>query len=116
MKIAFQADADFNVKILKGLRRIAPEIDFQSAENANLQGKDDRSVLEIAAEQNRVVVSHDRKTMPVHFGEFLIDNPCPGVVILSKRVSIGDAINRLIALWVDFDSERLANSILTIDK
>ncbi|MBP9664192.1 MAG: DUF5615 family PIN-like protein [Pyrinomonadaceae bacterium] len=116
MKVAFQADADFNGNILKGIRRIAPEIDFKSADETGFQGMDDLTVLRIAAEQDRVLVSHDRKTMPIHFGEFLIDNNCPGVIIVSKKLSIGDAIHRLIALWRDLDPDRLANSIQIIDK
>jgi len=34
MRVAFQADADLDARILRGLRRIAPEIDFRIAADA----------------------------------------------------------------------------------
>jgi predicted nuclease of predicted toxin-antitoxin system len=42
-----------------------------SANEANLEGLSDPEVLALAAELNRILVTHDRQTMPRHFGEFL---------------------------------------------
>jgi len=46
-------------------------MDFLSANEANLEGVPDADVLAIAAEQDRLV-THDRQTMPRHFGAFLM--------------------------------------------
>lgn len=59
MKIRFQADADFNQIIVKATLRLEPSIDFQTAHAAGLVGQDDPDVLKLAAEQGRVLVSHD---------------------------------------------------------
>jgi hypothetical protein len=45
MKIRFQADADFNHRVVKGARRREPALDFQSASDAGLIGLDDPEVL-----------------------------------------------------------------------
>jgi hypothetical protein len=50
MRPRFQADADFNQKIVVGLRRGKPSIDFQSAEAGGIIGVPDRVVFDIAAE------------------------------------------------------------------
>lgn len=71
MKIRFQADADFNMEIVDGLTRKAPEIDFQTADEASFSGSNDLEVLRTASMENRILVSHDRKTMPKHFGDFI---------------------------------------------
>lgn len=67
MKIQFQADADFNVEVVLGLLRREPGIDFQTAAEANLRGVPDPEVLALAAQEQRILVTHDRRTMPRHF-------------------------------------------------
>jgi hypothetical protein len=37
MRVKFQADADVDGRILRGLRRAAPEIDIRTAAEAGLQ-------------------------------------------------------------------------------
>jgi predicted nuclease of predicted toxin-antitoxin system len=64
--IRFLADADLNHGIVRGCRRLEPAIDFLSANEAGLAGVPDPEVLAIAAEQDRILVSHDRKTMRRH--------------------------------------------------
>lgn len=82
--IRFQADADLKQSIVSGVLRRQPNLDFQSANAVRLEGKKDREVLTIAAKEGRVLVTHDRKTMPVEFGEFVLSQTSSGVVILSN--------------------------------
>ena len=70
MPVRFQADADLDGRILRGLRRAAPEIDIRTADDANLAGLEDPEVLRIAADSGRILVSQDRRTMPGHFARF----------------------------------------------
>lgn len=79
MKIRFQADADLNQIVVKATLRLEPTIDFQTAQAAGLAGLDDSDVLRLVAEQGRLLVSHDRKTMPGHFGNFIESENSPGV-------------------------------------
>jgi len=67
MRVKFQADADLDGRILRGLRRAAPEIDIRTAAEAGLTGPKDPEVLRIAADSGRILVSQDRRTMPAHF-------------------------------------------------
>jgi len=64
MKVRFQADADLNQILLKATLRREPSIDFQTAYAAGLVSLNDKEILAKAAEQGRVLVTHDRKTMP----------------------------------------------------
>lgn len=80
----FQADADFNQKIVLGLRRREPAVDFHDAHEGGVIGAPDLEVLRIAAESGRVLVSHDRKTMPAHFARFLESRSSPGVIIVAQ--------------------------------
>jgi len=109
MSPRFQADADFNQKIVQGLRRLEPAIDFKSAKEGDVIGRPDREVLAIAAREGRVLVSHDRKTMPSHFAHFSKDQTSPGLVILSQDLEIGRAIEDLLLVWAAMSADECEN-------
>jgi hypothetical protein len=50
--------------IIAGLRRREPTIDFRTADDVGLAGLNDATVLAIAADEGRLLVSHDVSTMP----------------------------------------------------
>lgn len=66
MSLSFLADADLNRVIVTGVRRLEPAVDFLTANEAGTEGRGDPDVLEFAARQGRILVSHDTSTMPVH--------------------------------------------------
>jgi hypothetical protein len=77
MTLRFQADADLNQIILHAVIRREPMLDFQTAETAGLVGLRDPEVLALAAREGRVLVTHDRKTMPRHFAAFITTETSP---------------------------------------
>ena len=96
MKVLFQADADLNAEIVSGVIRREPSIDFQTSEEGDLSGRPDQEVLALAADQDRVLVTHDRRTMPHHFASFILDHTSPGVFIIGQNVSVRVAIEELL--------------------
>ncbi|RCJ39626.1 hypothetical protein A6770_11065 [Nostoc minutum NIES-26] len=94
--IRFQADADLRQAIITGTIRRQPGIDFQSAYAALLEGKKDPEVLAIAAQDGTVLVTHDRKTMPIEFGKFIMSQNSSGVLVISQKMSVSDAIEALV--------------------
>jgi hypothetical protein len=113
--IRFLADADFNHAIVKGCRRHEPAMDFLSANEAKLQGVPDPDVLALAAEQNRILVTHDRQTMPYHFGEFLVTRgSSPGVFLVSQYAPIADVIDELLLIWAASDADEWRDRIVNI--
>ena len=86
MRIRFQADADLDGRIVRGLRRAAPEIDIRSAAAAGFIGLKDPDVLHISAESGRILVSQDRRTMPAHFARYIVVARSPGGVLLRQAI------------------------------
>jgi hypothetical protein len=86
MRVKFQADADLDGRVLRGLRRAAPEIDIRTAANAALAGLKDPEVLRIAADSGRILVSQDRRTMPAHFARFSAGVQSPGLILLREAI------------------------------
>jgi hypothetical protein len=111
VKIRFQSDADLNEVIVAGVRRREPRIDFQTANDVGLRGLSDFKVLEIAAGDNRILVSHGFKSMPTAFAEFLKDKSSPGVFIVPQSMEFLTAIESLIMIWTASDSSEWSNRI-----
>ena len=100
MSIRFLADADLDYTIGQGVRRREPSIDFKSANDAGLVGVPDSKVLEVAARDGRVLVSHDKRTMPVHFAERIgLGLRSPGVLLALPRATVGEIVESLLMIW-----------------
>lgn len=111
MKIRFQADADLNFPIITGLKRRESAIDFKTAHEAGLAGLDDIEVLKIAAEEERLLVSHDVSTMPENFADFIKRRYSPGVILISQELSYRNAIEGLLRVWNATEAEDWHNVI-----
>lgn len=111
MKLRFQADNDLDQRIVVATKRLDPGVDFQTAPALGLHDIDDPEVLALAAREGRVLVSHDRKTMPDHFGEFIASQTSPGVIIISQKMPVGRAAELLHLLWAASEAEEYANII-----
>ncbi len=85
MRIRFQADADLSEDIVSGVLRREPRVDFQTAGEAAFRGLSDAQALALAARDGRILVSHDLKTMPRHFAEFLQRTRAPACFIVSAK-------------------------------
>jgi hypothetical protein len=111
--IQFQADADLRQAIVTGVIRKEPNLDFRSANEADLEGIKDPEVLALAARDDRVLVTHDRKTMPTEFGQFITSQTSSGVLIISQNLPISEAIDGIILIWEASTAEEWVNQIMT---
>ena len=97
--LRFAADENLDIRIVQGLRGQAPEIDVVSVQDARLRGATDPMVLEWAAAEDRLVLTHDVSTMTafawqrVRRGERM-----PGVVQIPASLPIGHAVDDLVIL------------------
>jgi hypothetical protein len=115
MKIRFQADNDLDEDILRAVKRLEPAIDFQRAPELSLHtGILDPEVLRLCAEENRMLVTHDRHSMPDHFLEFIQQHNSPGVFIISRKLPVGKAAEWLLLYWVASTAEEYQNQIIDI--
>jgi len=101
------ADENFNGDILRGLLRRNPTLDIVRVQDVGLSGADDPSVLQWAADQGRIVVTHDISTLAKHaFDRVAAGQPMPGVFEVRSVAPIGQAIDDLILLAeCSFDGE-----------
>lgn len=111
MNVRYQADADLNQVIVTGVLRREPLIDFQTAFAAGLEGLKDQEVLSVAAQQKRILITHDRKTMPSEFAQFVISGESTGVLIVSRKLLFETVIEELVLIWSASSAEEWVNRI-----
>lgn len=114
MKVRFLADQNLNDDIISGVLRRLPEIDFETAYEADLEQASDAEVLSFAAREGKLLVTHDRKTMPIHFGKLIETQNSAGVLIISQNCEVARAIEELIWVWEASEAEEYINLIRQI--
>jgi hypothetical protein len=93
------ADENFNGDVVRGLLRRNPNLDIVRVQDVGLSGADDPSVLQWAADQGRILVTHDISTLAKHaFDRTVVGQPMPGVFEVSSLAPIGRVIDDLILL------------------
>ena len=61
--IRLLADENFSASIVRGLVRRVPELDMVRVQDVGLTGADDPAVLAWAAQDGRVLLTHDVRTV-----------------------------------------------------
>ena len=113
MKVRFLADADLNRAIVSGVVRREPSLDFMTAQAAGLRGLDDPEVLALAAERQRVLVSHDIGTMPGHFRAYRsAGKQSSGVFLIPQSLDVGSAIDELLLIWMASEASEWADRLV----
>jgi hypothetical protein len=97
--LRFLADEDFDNDIVRGMLRRLPSLDIVRVQDVGLSGAIDLRVLERAAQEGRVVLTHNVSTMTAHaYSRVSADLPMPGVFAVSQLAPIGQVIEDLLLL------------------
>lgn len=64
-----------------------------------LAGLDDESVLRLAAQEGRILVSHDVSTIPPLFARFRQSHRSPGVLLVPQQFPLIQSIDSLELIW-----------------
>jgi predicted nuclease of predicted toxin-antitoxin system len=106
-------DEDVHGDIVNGLRRRQPALDLVRVQDVGLRNTPDPIILEWAAQQGRVVVSVDKKTLAVAAWDRVARGlPMPGVAILRILLTIGQAINELELIALAGNPDDFRNQVI----
>jgi hypothetical protein len=106
------ADENFSHRILRGIRLRAGELDVLVAQNVGLGGRKDAALLECAAERRRIVLTHDRETIPKYaYDRVRALQLMPGVIVVSDTMPIGDAVEALMIYLECGEAEDFENLV-----
>lgn len=92
-------DENFNGDIVRGLLLRQPDLDLVRVQEVGLAGAEDPDVLAWAAQNNRIILTHDRATMPDYaYERASAEQAMCGVFILDDRFPIGRAIEEILLM------------------
>jgi len=93
------ADENFDNDIVRGVLRRNPEVDLVRVQDVGLTGVEDPEVLAWAAQEGRVLLSHDVATITKYAYERVEAGlPMPGVFEVSQIVPIGVVIDDVLLI------------------
>lgn len=96
MSPRFLADENIDPDLVLGLRRRVDDIDIVRVQDVELRTLGDPEILEWAANEDRILVSHDFKTIPRFAGERLTAGLLmPGVILLRSALPLATTIDEL---------------------
>jgi predicted nuclease of predicted toxin-antitoxin system len=98
-RLRFLADENFNNNILRALLRHLPSLDIVRAQDTAIAGADDPALLAWAAEDERVLLTHDVQTIPgFAFDRVRANQLMPGVVAVTTTAHLGEVLDDLLVL------------------
>lgn len=97
--IRFLLDENFNGKIVRGLRARKPDVDMIRVQDTEISGADDPTVLEWAAKEGRILLTHDLDTMTKYANDRIEQGlPLAGVIFVRDTLPIAKVIDDLLTV------------------
>jgi hypothetical protein len=93
------ADENFNGDVVRGLSLRQPDIDLVRVQDVGLAGAQDSAILSWCVANNRILLTHDRATMPLHaYRRLDSGEKMAGIFIIHNRFPVGRAIDEILLL------------------
>jgi predicted nuclease of predicted toxin-antitoxin system len=95
--LKFLADENFDNTIVRGLFRRKPSIDIVRVQDVGLSGEEDPTILAWAAQEDRILLTHDVATITRFAYERIREGlPMPGVIEVSTDAQVGRVIEDIL--------------------
>jgi hypothetical protein len=89
-------DQDLDQDILRGLIRRIPQLDAMTAFEIGMSEASDPELLTWAAQAGRIIITHDRTTMPIHAAELMDEGEnIAGLFVVLRRLPLHQVIDDL---------------------
>ena len=108
----FLADNDLNDAIVLAVLRREPAAEFARLRDLGMATWSDREVLNFAARERWIVVSHDVNTMREAAATRLVTGlPMSGLLLVHQRTPVSAIIESLLLIWAASEAEEWAGQI-----
>jgi hypothetical protein len=106
------SDENFDGDILRGLYRRRPDFDILRVQDVGLSETPDPDILAWGAVEGRILLTHDRETIPFFAYERVRNaQAMPGVFLVSDLMPIGQAIDEILLAVECMDPEECKNFV-----
>ena len=109
------AHHDFKVDILLGLMRRISDLDTATPREVGMEEASDPELLAWAAEAEHIILTHDRKTLPMHAADRMAAGErVAGVIVVPRPWSSEHAIDQLELILLCTDTSDWRNVVCTL--
>ncbi|MBC6453985.1 MAG: hypothetical protein GDA43_12915 [Hormoscilla sp. SP5CHS1] len=67
--------------------------------------------MALAAKQERILVTPDRKTIPTEFARFIVKYRSSGVIVVSEKLAVEIVLEELVLIWSASSAEEWIDRI-----
>ena len=107
------ADENFNNDIVRGVRRKEPNLDVVRVQDLGLAGADDPTVLAWAADNGRILITHDVSTITRYAYDRVRNGmSMPGVFEITRNTPLSVAIKEVVLLAACSRSDEWEGQVL----
>lgn len=97
--LSLLSDENFNGDIVRGLFLRQPNLDLIRVQDVGLREVDDQAIVAWAAINERILLTHDRATMPdFAYNRLVAGEAMAGMFVVNDRMPIRQAIDELLLL------------------
>lgn len=108
-------DENFNGTILRGLIRRLPNLDVVRVQDVGLRNADDPVILEWAANENRILLTHDVATITLYaYDRINRELPMAGVIEVIATAPIGQILEDLELLILCSQPSEYQNRVIFV--
>lgn len=105
-------DQDLDHDILRGLIRRIPQLNVVTAFEIGMSEATDPQLLTWAAQEGRIIVTHDRKTMPTHAADLMAEGEnTAGLFVVPRVLPLHRVLEDLELMIICSEHEEWVNVI-----
>jgi hypothetical protein len=107
------ADENLNHDLVRGVFRRHPSLDLVRVQDVGLRMVDDPAILEWAAHERRLLLTHDANTMPAFaYGRIRRQQAMPGMFVVNQHAALAAVIDDLLILAECSESEEWDGQVI----
>ena len=107
------ADENLNHDLIRGVLRRMPSLDLVRVQDVGLREVDDPSVLDWAAREGRIILTHDVNTMPAFaFDRIRRSQAMPGMFVVSQQAALASVIADILLIAECSDSSEYNGQVI----
>lgn len=108
----FLADENLEGAIFRGLLRRKPSIDLVRVQDVGLSNAADTDILDWADEEGRILLTHDRRTMPQYAYQRIAEGKTiAGLIVMKATIQVGQAIEDILLIEAGSESKEWINMV-----
>lgn len=110
--IRLLADENFDGRVLARICKERSDLDVVRVQDEGLGSTPDPEILAWAAQEGRILLTHDKKTMgPFAHARVRAGQPMPGVCLVKRDAPLGLIIGDLLILLANTPAEEWINQV-----